>query len=67
MITGDCIVKRKEYGHEKWPKRFHTIPRVGDYIMSSCGVQLRVIKVTHTTLKRYKIYSTPQVVLELTV
>jgi len=49
MIQGKCIVQKREHYNNVWPEIFGSVPRVGEYVRGSGGLELRVKKVVHYT------------------
>ncbi len=67
MITGRCIVK-VEYQKEEWPEIFAAVPKIGDYIYSSNGLELKVTKIVHGTkpiVRPYKPLIEPVIFIHL--
>jgi hypothetical protein len=42
-----CRTNRDEGRHKEWPTDFITCPRVGDYVRSRGGYELKVVTITH--------------------
>lgn len=49
MVKGKCIVNKQEHYKHTWPNIFVEVPRINDYIRGSGGLELKVIKVVHST------------------
>lgn len=47
MIRGYCRTNLDDFKREKWPEMFVAVPRVGEYVRSEDGKELRVIRVIH--------------------
>lgn len=62
MIDANCFTNLDEFKREEWPKKFVTVPSVGDFVESRSGYRLKVISITHTT---YRNSSTPMILVEL--
>ncbi len=51
MVKGSCKTNLDEYKREIWPVNFIEIPRLGDYVRSEAGRELKVVRITHFNCK----------------
>ena len=51
MIKGICHTNLDDYQRETWPEEFVAVPRKSSKIESKSGKTLRVVDVTHTTIR----------------
>ena len=56
MIKGHCTSNRDTFRDRAgdWPEQFVEVPRPGDYVRSSTGVNMKVIQITHYMTKRQR-------------
>ena len=65
MIEGRCISNADEAKGKIFPKMFVAVPRVGEYVESSCGYRMKVASICYKVISIDGDY-TPVVIVELT-